>query len=149
MKVLSFSLNDEPSPVAVVSAALTAPVRLIAPIIKARIRNCETTLILVVMTLFRLIGRDTPASNTNRRRPACWTRKNYTSCLRRPGALRFGDISVVRAFDALGHITVTIIHFVNLLHTGEGFFDITHSLISLAEIVHDLLLHLVHGHDFA
>src|SRR5215472_19271133 len=74
MKVLSFSLNDE-APVEAVSAALTAPVRLIATIITASICNCETTLILVFMLYWvelpgapqpqiqieggRLVGRET------------------------------------------------------------------------------------------
>src|SRR5215468_11932756 len=57
MKVLSLSLNDEPSPVTLVSAALTAPAMLIAPITKPRIHNCETTLILVFMVLFDLTRR--------------------------------------------------------------------------------------------
>jgi hypothetical protein len=39
MKVLSFSLNYESPLVEVVSAALTAPVRLIAAIMTARIYN--------------------------------------------------------------------------------------------------------------
>jgi hypothetical protein len=51
MKILSFALNDEPSPVGVVSA-LVAPARLIAPITRARIHNCETIRILVFMVLF-------------------------------------------------------------------------------------------------
>jgi hypothetical protein len=48
---LSFALNDEPSPVGVVSA-LAAPARLIAPITRARIQNCEIIRILVFMVLF-------------------------------------------------------------------------------------------------
>src|SRR5262245_22521827 len=61
IKVLSLSLNDEPSPVTLVSAALTAPVRLIAPITKPRIHNCETTLILVFIILFDLTRRGEPS----------------------------------------------------------------------------------------
>jgi hypothetical protein len=51
MKVLSFALNDEPSPVGVVSA-LAAPAKLIAPITKARTHNCETLRIFVFMASF-------------------------------------------------------------------------------------------------
>src|SRR6266850_3617871 len=89
---------------------------------------------------------ETPASINNRKLGACWTRKNYASCLwlDGPTVLSLGDIPFVRAFNAPGHISVAIIHFVNLLHTGERFFQLTHSLVSQAEIVNDLLLHRVH-----
>src|SRR5215467_12073034 len=95
MKVLSFSLNDE-APVEAVSAALTAPVRLIATIITASICNCETTLILVFMTLLGCFAGDTPASNTNRRRPARWTRNNYGSWL--AGLVRY-DSEIFRSYE--------------------------------------------------
>jgi hypothetical protein len=52
MKVLTFSLNDEPLPGEVESAALAAPTRLSAPTARARIQNCETIRILVFMVLF-------------------------------------------------------------------------------------------------
>src|SRR4029077_2907633 len=61
IKVLSLSLNDEPSPATFVSAALIAPVRLIASITKPRINNCETILILVFMILFDLTRRGEPS----------------------------------------------------------------------------------------
>src|SRR4029453_12684289 len=74
-----------------------------------------------------------PASITNRKRPARWTRENYGSPLVcYPANSGSRNILLIRAFDALGNVTVTIIHFVDLLHTGEGFFQVPRSLVNQA-----------------
>src|SRR5436305_5099261 len=87
-----------------------------------------------------------PASINNRNLGCDWTRKNYASSLwfAGLGALS-GDMLSVRTFNAPGHISVAIIHFVNLFHASERFFELTHSLVDQAEIVQYLLLHRVHG----
>src|SRR4029077_9142783 len=106
----------------------------------------ETILILVFMILFDLTRRGEPSLKYKSKAAGSLDAKKIGRSAF--AALSTGDIPVVRAFDALGNVAVAIVHLVNLFHTGEGFFQIPRSLVNQAEIVPNLLLHLVHGHDF-
>lgn len=128
MNVLSFTLSEELL-VAGLSWVSARPAKLSDPTVTARIANREI--------IVRLLFINDSSVETDRVRPDLLRIEDpaLAGCTRAgpdPASRKLSgrNILLVRTLDTRGHILVAIISLVNLLHTVERFFLVTHLVVN-------------------